>query len=158
MRLSVHPAAILDPMTRKRSFAHDHSLTLVAGSILALWLLLYAFWDPNTHLGNFFGNAIADWSGVVVMVIATKFMYEKGSRESNKPPPDVVGNPLWDFLRDHSLTVFLAVTLLGWIALYVHSGVNTKWGQVVGNVVSEWVQSMGMVLLTKRFIERHSVT
>lgn len=143
---------------RKRSFAHEHSLTLVAGSILLLWLVLYSFGDPNTHWGNFFGNAIADWSGVVVMVMATKFMYEKGSRESNKPPPDEPANRVWCFLRDHSLTVFLGITLAGWIALYLHSGVNTKWGSVVGNVVSEWVQSMGMVLLTKRFIERHSVT
>lgn len=139
-------------------FAHDHSLTLVAGSILLLWLVLYSLWDPNTHWGNFFGNAIADWSGVVVMVIATKFTYEKGSRESNQPPPDQPGSRLRDLVRDHSLTVFLAITLAGWIVLYLHSGVNTKWGQVVGNVVSEWVQSMGMVLLTKRFIERHSVT
>ncbi|MGH9520841.1 MAG: hypothetical protein ACRD2D_14375 [Terriglobales bacterium] len=145
-------------MDAVRRFAHDHSLTLVAGSILLLWLVLYSLWDPNTHWGNFFGNAIADWSGVVVMVIATKFMYEKGSRESNQPPPDQPGSRLGDLVRDHSLTVFLAITLAGWIVLYLHSGVNTKWGQVVGNVVSEWVQSMGMVLLTKRFIERHSAT
>lgn len=141
---------------RMRSFLHDHSLTLVAGSVLALWIVLYAFGNPDTHLGSFFGNAIADWSGVVVMVIATKYLYEKGSAESRCPPPDNSRFRAFDALRDHSLTVFLALTLIAWIGFYLHVGVNTKWGQVVGNVVSEWVQTIGMVLLTKRFIERHS--
>ena len=144
---------------RPGGFWHEHSLTLVAGGILTTWIVLYAFWNPATHWGNFFGNAIADWSGVVVMVFGTKFLYERGSKESNAPPPDVGGNLLdvvRDFVRDHSLTFFLAVTLVAWIAVYIHSDVDSKWGQVVGNVVSEWVQSMGMVLLTKRFIERHA--
>jgi len=133
-----------------------HTLSLTASGILLLWLILYSLWDPNTHLGSFFGNAIADWSGVVVMVLATKYMYEKGSSESRPPPPDDPTHRVLDFLRDHSLTLFLVVTLLGWIALYLHSGVNTKWGQVVGNVVSEWVQSIGMVLMTKKLMEYHS--
>jgi len=29
-------------------------------------------------------------------------------------------------------------------------------GQVAGNIVSEWTQIIGLVLLTKRLIERHS--
>jgi hypothetical protein len=33
---------------------------------------------------------------------------------------------------------------------------EAKWGQVVGNVVSEWKQIIGLVLLTKRLIERYS--
>jgi hypothetical protein len=33
---------------------------------------------------------------------------------------------------------------------------NAKWGQVVGNIVSEWTQILGLVLMTKRLIERHS--
>ena len=33
---------------------------------------------------------------------------------------------------------------------------ESKWGQVVGNIVSEWTQVLGLVLLTKRLIERHS--
>lgn len=133
-----------------------HTLSLTASAILLLWLVLYSLWDPNTHLGNFFGNAIADWSGVVVMVLATKFLYEKGSAESRNPPPDQPAHPVLDSLRDHSLTLFLVVTLGFWIVLYLHSGVNTKWGEVVGNVVSEWVQSIGMVLMTKKLIEYRS--
>jgi hypothetical protein len=33
---------------------------------------------------------------------------------------------------------------------------NSKWGQVVGNIVSEWTQILGLVLLTKRLMERGS--
>jgi len=33
---------------------------------------------------------------------------------------------------------------------------EAKWGQVVGSIVSEWTQIIGLVLLTKRLIERHS--
>jgi hypothetical protein len=35
--------------------------------------------ESGTHIGSFFGNAIADWSGVVVLIFATKYLYEKGS-------------------------------------------------------------------------------
>ena len=31
-----------------------------------------------------------------------------------------------------------------------------KWGQVVGNIVSEWTQIFGLVLLTKKLIEPRS--
>jgi hypothetical protein len=31
-----------------------------------------------------------------------------------------------------------------------------KWGQVVGNILSEWTQLLGLVLLTKRLIEKRS--
>lgn len=139
-----------------RDFLHEHSLTLAASLVLILWIVLYVVSNPDTHFGSFFGNAIADWSGVVLMVVATKFMYEKGSGESRRPPPDNPTHRVLNFLRDHSLTVFLALTLLGWIYGYAHVQVNGKWGQVVGNIVSEWTQAIGMVLLTKRFIERHS--
>ncbi len=30
---------------------------------------------------------------------------------------------------------------------------DSKWGQVVGNIVSEWVQMAGLVFLAKRLIE-----
>jgi hypothetical protein len=30
---------------------------------------------------------------------------------------------------------------------------NGKWGQVVGNIVSEWTQIFGLVLLTKKLME-----
>ena len=110
---------------RRQSFWRHHSLSLTAGTVLLLWIILYSVSNPDTHFGSFFGNAIADWSGVVVMVLATKFLYEAGSAESRRPPRDNSLHRWLDLVRDHSLTIFLAVTLLGWIALYLHSGVNT---------------------------------
>jgi hypothetical protein len=140
---------------RKRSFIRQHSLSIAAASILILWICLYSVSSPSTHLGSFFGNAIADWSGVVVMIFATKYLYEKGSDESRRAPRSLL-SPVWERLRDHSLSIFLVVTGIGWVALYVSMDSEAKWGQVVGNVVSEWTQIFGLVLLTKRLIERHS--
>jgi hypothetical protein len=141
---------------RKHGFIHEHSLTIAAVIILTAWVCLYTVSSPGTHWGSFFGNAIADWSGVVVMVFATKFLYERGSAESRRPPKTFFG-PVWEQrLRDHSLSVFLVVTGIAWIALYASMDSETRWGQVVGNIVSEWTQIFGLVLLTKRLIERHS--
>jgi hypothetical protein len=33
---------------------------------------------------------------------------------------------------------------------------NSKWGQVVGNIVSEWVQTLGLIWMTKFMLERGS--
>jgi hypothetical protein len=133
---------------------HKHSLSIVSISILLLWIVLYLISDPETHWGSFFGNAIADWSGLVVMVLATKYLFEKGSKESRKPPkdPGSVGT-LRIALQNHSLTIFLIITGLFWIALFARMAPNGKWGQVVGNIVSEWTQIFGVVLLTKKLME-----
>jgi hypothetical protein len=139
----------------KRGFLHEHSLSIASVSILLLWTGLYIVSNPSSHAGSFFGNAIADWSGVVVTVLATKFLYERNSSES-RPLPKSVLKPTLEFLRDHSLSIFLLITGIGWVILYVKMDCNSKWGQVVGNVVSEWTQIFGLVLLTKRMIERHS--
>ena len=139
----------------KSHFLHHHSLSIAALGILVSWIALYSVSDPTTHLGSFFGNAIADWSGVVVMVFATKHLYEKGSAESRRPPKLALG-PLMERLRNHSLTIFLLITGIGWVVLYVRLDSEGKWGQVVGNIVSEWTQIFGLVLLTKKLIEWHS--
>jgi hypothetical protein len=111
--------------------------------------------DPSTHLGSFFGNAIADWLGVVVMVFATKHLYEKGSAESRKPSKGLYSKTA-GILREHSLTIFLLLTGVVWVTLYVHVDSESKWGQVVGNIVSEWTQAVGLVLLTKKLTEAYS--
>ena len=139
----------------RRPWWRKHSLTLVASAILILWIVLYARSSPQTHAGSFFGNAIADWSGLVVMVIATKYLYEKGSAES-KQPRGIVPNRVGEAVRKHSLTIFLLVTGAVWLALFMHMDAQGKWGQVVGNIVSEWTQVLGLVLLTKRLIETGS--
>jgi hypothetical protein len=141
--------------SRKHSFLRQHSLSIASVSILILWICLYSVSSNSTHIGSFFGNAIADWSGVVVMVFATKYLFEKGSAESRRPPRNLL-SPIRQRLRDHSLSLFLIVTGIGWIALYTSMDSEAKWGQVVGNIVSEWTQIFGLVLLTKRLIERHS--
>jgi len=146
---------MIDKRQTKSSFVRKHSLSIASIAILILWIVLYSVSDPSTHLGSFFGNAIADWTGVVVTVVATKFMYEKGSAESRKPPIEWLG-PVHDFVRDHSLTIFLLLTGGAWVALYIRMDSEGKWGQVVGNVVSEWTQIFGLVLLTKKLIETHS--
>jgi hypothetical protein len=43
-----------------------------------------------------------------------------------------------------------------WLTLFIHMDAQGKWGQVVGNIVSEWTQILGLVLLTKRLIETGS--
>jgi hypothetical protein len=137
---------------RKGGFLRHHTLSFAAVGILLLWVALYVYGDPKTHWGSFFGNAIADWTGVVVAVIATKYFYEIGSAES-KQPTGHCRNPLLERLRDHSLTLFLAVSGAGWVLLYVKMNSEAKWGQVVGNIVSEWTQLLGLVLITKKLIE-----
>lgn len=139
----------------RKSFLREHSLSIASLAILVTWICLYSVSDPATHLGSFFGNAIADWSGVVVTVFATKYLYELGSAESRKPPHRLL-RPVWERLRDHSLSIFLLITGVGWAVLYARMNSETKWGAVVGNIVSEWTQIFGLVLLTKRLIERHS--
>lgn len=144
-------------MGRKRPLRakiRQHGLSIAAVSILLLWLVLYIVSDEKTHLGAFFGNAIADWSGSVVIIIGTKYLVERGSPESKQKPPPVGGAA--GFLYEHSLLIFLFVTAFVWAALFARSDPNSKWGQVYGNVLSEWVQMAGLVFLTKELMERGS--
>jgi hypothetical protein len=131
-------------------------LSITSLAILGLWIFLYTRADPKTHIGSFFGNAIADWTGVAVTVIATKYFYEIGSAESRPPRGRRFGNRLWRGLRRHSLTIFLAITGVGWALLYTRLDSEAKWGEVIGNIVSEWTQLLGLVLLTKRLFEAKS--
>jgi hypothetical protein len=140
---------------KQNSFFRKHSLSIVSSVILLCWIVLYIHSDPNTHWGSFFGNAIADWTGLVVTVLGTKFMYEKGSAESRQPPRRFLG-PIWEMLQEHSLSIFLALTGAAWIWAFARAQPNSKWGQVVGNIVSEWTQIFGLLILTKRLKEMHS--
>jgi len=136
----------------RHSWLYRHSLTIVATLLLLLWIAGYTWLDPKSHLGAFCGNAIADWSGSVVIILGTKFFYEVGSAES-KPVRGRAQNPLLEFLREHSLLIFIGITGIGWALLYLRMSPDSKWGQVVGNIVSEWLQMAGLVFLTKRLVE-----
>src|SRR5438046_1700420 len=103
--------------TKKRTwgqFWRYHSLSLASIGILILWIVCYSRADPNTHLGAFFGNAIADWSGSVVIILGTKFLLEARSSES-WPVRGHWKNPILNLLHRHSLLLFLVVTWLGWL-------------------------------------------
>jgi hypothetical protein len=139
--------------TRKfHPFLRKHSLSLAALGVVVVLIILYTRSNPATHVGSFFGNAIADWTGVFVTVVMTKFLYEKGSAESKKPK-GIVPSAVLEFLREHSLTIFLVITGIGWVVAFWAMDPGSKWGQVVGNIVSEWTQILGLVLMTKRLME-----
>ncbi|MGH9690505.1 MAG: hypothetical protein ACRD4C_05355 [Candidatus Acidiferrales bacterium] len=142
--------------SHKHGFFHEHSLSITSICIVGILICLYRVSSPATHLGSFFGNAIADWSGVVVTVLATKYLYEKDSAESRPVHKNFLLGPAQEWLREHSLSIFLLTTGAGWIVLFAFMDSEGKWGQVVGNIVSEWTQILGLVILTKHMIERHS--
>ncbi len=154
-KLQEKPVPAKSNSKKKSGFVHEHSLSLVVVAIVISLVVLYAVANEKTHLGSFFGNAVADWTGLLVTVLATKHMYEKGSAESRKPPHPLL-RPLPEFIRDHSLTIFLLITGAGWVVLFAKMDSEAKWGQVVGNVVSEWTQIIGTVLLTKKLMEVNS--
>jgi hypothetical protein len=129
-----------------------HSLSLASLGVVIALIVLYTRSDPSTHTGSFFGNAIADWTGVFVTVVLTKYLYEKGSRES-KPVKGKLPSAILEFLREHSLTLVLLITGAGWVVAFAAMDPGSKWGQVVGNIVSEWTQILGLVLMTKRLME-----
>ena len=131
-----------------RGFLKRHSLSLIVGAILLFLLIMYDVSDPSTHVGQFYGNAIADWLGTLVFIVATKYFFEVGSGESRtlrmKPHEQVLS-----FAMRHSLSIVLAITGVLWAIVYARSDVNGKAGQVIGNIVSEWTQILGLVLITK---------
>ncbi len=125
-----------------------HSLSIAVAGIVVMWLFLYARADPGTHLGAFYGNAIADWLGVFVFIVATKYFFEIGSGESRRPPRRFHAR-VAQFLVVHSLTIVLAATGIVWAFVYARGSVDSKSGEVIGNIVSDWTQLLGLVVLTK---------
>src|SRR4026207_335692 len=123
-------------MSRHRhSFLYRHSLSMVAVGLLIVWVVGYRMLDPKTHLGAFFGNAIADWSGSVVIILGTKFLYEAGSAESR--PVRGKNRPGWHkFLHRHSLLILLAPTGLGVSALSINQKPKNDCWLFFRNIVS----------------------
>jgi len=140
---------------RRQSALRRHSLSLAVAAILVTWFCLYTRSDPSTHIGAFYGNAIADWLGVFMIVVATKYFFEIGSAESRRPHPRSRSS-LMVFVIDHSLTILLVVSGSIWVAIYVSIDATGKAGQVIGNIVSEWTQLLGLVVMTKYMRETGS--
>ena len=49
----------------------------------------------------------------------------------------------------HSLTIVLVISGVAWAVAFARMDPNSKTGQVIGNIVSEWTQVLGLVVLTK---------
>jgi hypothetical protein len=130
------------------SFLREHSLSLTLAGILVFLFLMYRRSDPSTHVGAFFGNALADWLAVFMFVLATKYFFETGSGESRRPARHLHMR-IVHLLIDHSLTIALALTGAVWVVVYSRSDVDSRWGQVIGNIVSAWAQVLGLVIITK---------
>ena len=62
----------------------------------------------------------------------------------------------WKQCAITSLTIFLVFTGIAWVYWFLRLNPEGKWGQVIGNIVSEWTQLLGLVLLTKKLIEDKS--
>ena len=87
-----------------------------------------------------------------MIILGTKFFYEIGSAESNP----VRGRRNNRFFRTFARTLLADFYSPDWHRLdilFIRMNPESKWGQVVGNIVSEWVQMAGLVFLTKRLVE-----
>jgi hypothetical protein len=89
-------------------------------------------------------------------ILATKWFFEKGSTESRQPKRKHTDGNLHALMHEHSLTIFLLLTGIGWVILFTRVDPEAKWGTVISNIVSEWSQQIGLVLLSKKLIERGS--
>jgi hypothetical protein len=69
-------------------------------------------------------------------------------RKSRQPHPRSRG-AFARFVVDHSLTIALVATGIAWAVGYARMDPNGKAGEVVGNIVSEWTQVLGLVVMTK---------
>jgi len=140
---------------RSQGFFRKHSLSLILLAVVVSLFVAYRHSDPDTHHGAFFGNALADWLGTLVLVVATKYFFEVGSKESRQPNPAIHARA-GRFLVKHSLTIVLALTGAIWAFIYSRSEVNGKAGTVLGNILSEWTQILGLVVITKYARETRS--
>ena len=144
-------------MTTKRKtkdLCHGHSLSLTVLAVLILWIFLFMHSDPG-RWKTFFGNAIADWLGAFIIIVITKYLHERGSAES-RPFEDYARTPLTRFFVEHSLSLFLGAMLGLSLFLWNYFDADSQWAEVAGNVVSQFVQLLALVLLTKKLFERGS--
>jgi hypothetical protein len=134
--------------SRRQGFISRHSLSLIVVGIVCALVLLFVRADAKTHVGTFYGNAIADWLGTLMIVLGTEFLRESRSAESRRPRPRGRSKPRV-FVERHSLTIVLLLSGAVWVWLFARADTDSKPGEVFGNIVSEWSQLLGLVLVTK---------
>jgi hypothetical protein len=113
-----------------------HSLSLAAALVVLLALFAYILSNPASHSGAFFGNAIADWTGVFVSVLTAQHLSERKVRQ-RLPPGSPLSAHISRLTHNHSLSIFLSLTRIIWILVYLQMNVEANWGQVVGSLVPE---------------------
>ncbi len=133
---------------RGGNFLARHSLSIVVAGLVAALIVVYRRSDQNSHIGTFYGNAVADWLGTLMIVIATKYLRESRSAESRQPHPRG-GTRVRRLIARHSLTIALVVSGAAWAIAFGYADPAGKSGQVLGSIVSEWTQLLGLVLITK---------
>ena len=63
---------------------HEHSLTVMLVLTWTGWIWWYVRIDPNGKAGQVIGNIVSEWSQILSLVWFTKYLIEKGSRESRR--------------------------------------------------------------------------
>jgi len=74
----------------------------------------------------------------------TKHLYERGLAESKKAKRQIAVGGAGVIARAFPHLILL-ITGVAWIVAFKSMDPNSKWGQVVGNIVSEWTQILGLV-------------
>ena len=65
---------------------HRHSLSVVLVVTWVGWIWWYAAIDPGGKTGEVVGNIVSEWSQILSLVWFTKYLIEKGSKESPQSP------------------------------------------------------------------------
>jgi hypothetical protein len=68
---------------RHRSWLHGHSLTVVLVLTWTGWIWRYVRIDSNGKAGQVVGNIVSEWSQILSLVWFTKYLIERGSKQSH---------------------------------------------------------------------------
>ena len=75
------------PILRRHTphWLHRHSLSVVLVVTWVGWIWWYAAIEPGGKTGEVVGNVVSEWSQILSLVWFTKYLIEKGSKESPQP-------------------------------------------------------------------------
>ena len=133
------------PSKRRKSFLHRHSLSLVTAFVLCTWITLYIRFNPSTHWAP--SSATQSPTGLAFSSQSSpRSICSRSVRwRAGCPPPWLRPVAHWRILVEH-----LSGDHRCWVDMAVRQIDPNSWGQVAGNIVSEWTQIFGMVWLTKK--------